>query len=243
MNTTTTKQLKVQRHELKYYISRSDYEYARRLLAEMMQRDAYSPERGYPLRSLYFDDYRDASVTEKLDGIEYRDKYRLRTYDPGLDWVKLERKRKNNNYVAKTSVHLSKDEALQLINGDFHFLRAMDSPGARSIYFDFVRKYLRPVVIVDYIREAYTLPYNNIRVTFDKELVMSTHDLNLFDPNLIMRPVQRDDVVIMEVKYNTALPAWFKDFFQFDSAAMSAISKYTQARIGQMDNWWGLENY
>ena len=33
--------LKVQRHEVKYYISYADYEYARHLLATLMQRDPH----------------------------------------------------------------------------------------------------------------------------------------------------------------------------------------------------------
>lgn len=240
---TTPQPLDVQRHELKYYISRADYEYARSLLGNLMQRDEHSPERGYPIRSLYFDDINDTSVTEKLDGIEYRDKYRLRTYDPTLDWVKLERKRKNNNYVQKTSVRLSKQQARELMNNDYRCLYEMDSPDARALYVDFVKKFLRPVVIVDYVREAYTLPYNDIRITFDKELAANIHDLDMFDTNLSVRPIQRNDVIIMEVKYNTTLPSWFKDFFTFPSATMSAVSKYTQARIGQMDSWLGLANY
>jgi hypothetical protein len=239
----TTQPLQVQRHELKYYISWADYEYARTMLATLMQRDKHSPKRGYPIRSLYFDDICDSAVTEKLDGIEYRDKYRLRTYDPTLDWVKLERKRKNNNYVSKTSVRLSKDQALQLIDSNYQCLYEMDSPDARSLYTDFARKYLKPVVVVDYVREAYTLPYNEIRITFDKQLATNQYDFDMFDPDLSTRSIQRDDVIIMEVKYNVALPSWFPILFSLESATVSAVSKYTQARIGQMDNWLGLANY
>lgn len=241
MNTATP--LKVERHELKYYLSRADYEYARSLLSTLMHRDEHSPERGYPIRSLYFDDIGDASVIEKLDGIEHRDKYRLRTYDPNLDWVKLERKRKNNNYVSKTSVRLSKAEALRLMDNDHEVLYEKDTADARSLYFDFTRKFLKPVIIIDYLREAYTLPYNEIRVTFDKELRINQYDHNLFDPNLETYSIQRDDVIIMEVKFNVALPSWFTPLFNLESATPSAISKYTQGRIGEMDSWLAYENY
>lgn len=238
-----TARLHVDRHELKYYLSYQDYEYARSLLRELMDRDEHSPERGYPIRSLYFDDIAESSVEEKLDGIEFRDKYRLRTYDPALPWVKLERKRKDNNYVRKTSVTLTKAEAIALINGDTSCLLQKETADARSLYYDFTKKYLRPVVVVDYVREAYTLPYNNIRVTFDTKLAASQHDLDMFNPELVTIPLQRDDVIIMEVKYDIALPSWFQTCFHLESATTSAISKYAQARIGQMDSWWGLENY
>jgi hypothetical protein len=240
---TLAKQLKVKRHELKYYLSHSDYEYARGLLRELMQRDEHSPERGYPLRSLYLDDIGESGVVEKLDGVLFRDKYRLRSYGKEYDWLKLERKRKHDNIIDKTSVTLSTKQAKRLLNGDHDVLLEMGTAGARALYFDFKRKYLRPVVVIDYIREAYTLPYNNVRITFDKELRTSTDSLDIFDDNLETNKVQREDTIIMEVKYNVALPSWFKDFFHFDSATSSAISKYTQGRIGQMDSWWGLENY
>ncbi len=240
MNTKEA-QLTVTRHELKYYLSYSDYIVARNILRELMDRDAYSPEEGYPIRSLYFDDIQDASVIEKLDGIELRDKYRLRTYDPKLDWVKLERKSKNNNYVQKTSVRLAKEEAKELIGGNSDVLLSIDTPGARSMYFDFKRKYLRPVVVIDYVREAYTLPFNNIRITFDKTLRYATHNLNLFDEHLETIPLQGEDIIILEIKFDNFLPPMIRDMLPLQSATSSAISKYTQSRITQMDSWWGLQ--
>lgn len=238
-----TTPLCVQRHELKYYVSRQGYEYARTLLRTLMHRDTHSPERGYPIRSLYFDDISDGSVIEKLDGIEFRDKYRLRTYDPKLDWVKLERKRKANSYVTKTSVRLSREEAQKLLAHDHEVLYDLDSNDGRSLYFDFSKKYLRPVIVIDYVREAYTLPYNEIRVTFDKDLSIATHDFNLFDPKLETQRIQRADIIIMEVKYNVCLPSWFTPLLSMESATPSAISKYAQGRIGEMDSWWAYENY
>ncbi len=238
---TTDTPLKVQRHELKYYLSRTDYEYARILLATMMDRDTYSPERGYPIRSLYFDDISDSSVIEKLDGIELRDKYRLRTYDPSLSWVKLERKRKHNNYITKTSIGLTKEEAEQLIALDASILSTKDDSDARSLYVDFTRKMLRPVVLIDYVREAYTLPYNEIRITFDKELRINNYNFDMFDTALPTIPIQQEDIIIMEIKYNVCLPSWITPLLHLESATPSAISKYTQSRIGEMDSWWAYD--
>lgn len=226
--------LNVRRHELKYFLSYADYEYARNILLDIMGADAHSPERGYPLRSLYFDGFDDDSVIEKLDGIEFRDKYRLRSYGSEYPWVKLERKRKNDNYVQKTSVTLSTDEAQQLIDGDTDMLLQHESPGARSIYFDLVRMYRRPVVLIDYMREAYTLPYNEVRITFDKAISASTTNLDMFDWSTETRQIQPNNIIIMEVKYNVALPSWFKDVFRFESATNAAISKYTLSRIGDI---------
>ena len=224
--------LKVQRHELKFYISRSDYEYVRHILSHLMDRDEFQKDdRGYFIRSLYFDDASDSSVEEKLDGIERRDKYRLRIYDPQQNWAKLERKRKVNHYVSKSSVTVSKEEAATMMEGNYDFLLNKKGDAAKSIYFDLSRKYFRPVVIIDYIRDAYKMSYNEIRITFDKHIRTTTADLDLFNENLITHPLQRNDTIIMEIKFNTCLPSWFKDFLKFESNVNTAISKYCYGRM------------
>jgi hypothetical protein len=227
-----SKTLQVKRHEVKFYISYADYEYARSVLAKLMQPDPnQKDERGYFIRSLYFDDIMDSSVEEKLDGIEHRDKYRIRIYDTAQTWAKLERKRKHNHFVNKSSVTLTKDEANALIEGDCDFLLEKESDSARSIYFDFKRKYLRPTVIVDYDREVFLLDYNEIRVTFDKNLRVNTTDFNLFSSEVVTQSLQRPDTIIMEVKFNVCLPSWFPTLLKFDAANAQAISKYCQGRM------------
>jgi len=225
MNNTPA--LNVQRHELKFYISRSDYETAAFLLGQLMQHDENQNEdRGYFIRSLYFDDIANSSVEEKIDGVERRDKYRLRIYGTDQAWAKLERKRKVNQYVNKTSVLVTKAEAEEIMEGNYDCLLEKDDAGARSIFFDLKRKYFRPVVIIDYIRDVYKMDYNQIRITFDKHIRNSTDDLRLYSADVPTQPLQRADTIIMEVKFNVCLPSWFKDFFHFDSAVGMAISKY-----------------
>lgn len=224
--------LYVARHELKFYINRLDYEYCKSLLKHLMKKDNYQKEdNGYFIRSLYFDDISDSAVQEKLDGIERRDKYRLRIYDTDQDWVKLERKRKVNNYVQKTSAIITREEALKMTKGDFDWMPEKNNQSLNSIYYDFKRKYLKPVVIVDYTRDAYMLDYNNIRITFDKALRNDTTDLTLFSPDVKTNPLQRDEVIIMEIKFNHCLPSWFQHLFKLESATASAISKYCQSRM------------
>jgi len=226
------KELEVARHELKYYISRSDYEYAHALLSELMHHDSHQIEKeGYFIRSLYFDDMMENSVEEKLAGVEHRDKYRLRIYEFDQNWAKLERKRKNGNYVQKSTGVITRKEAEELIQGNHDILLNYKVHNLNSIYFDFKRKFLRPVVIVDYIRDVYMLDYNDIRITFDKHLRANDQNLDLFNPEIITEPLQRDEVIIMEIKFNHFLPPWFKDFLRFDSAMSSAISKYCQCRM------------
>ena len=57
-------------------------------------------------------------------------------------------------------------------------------------------------VIVEYEREAYFLPYNNIRITFDKNL----NTYNNFDFNNIEKgtcsPVINERMITLEVKFS-----------------------------------------
>ena len=230
--TNVTTPLNVKRHEIKFYISYADYEHTRHVLSHMMETDPHQADpRGYFIRSLYFDDVYDSSVEEKLDGIEKRDKYRIRIYDTAQQWAKLERKRKHNQYVDKSSVTISRSEAECLINGNADFLLTKNNAAARSIYFDFARKYFRPTVVVDYDREVFILDYNEIRVTFDKQLRVSTSDFDLFSPNLVTQPLQRADTIIVEVKFNVCLPPWFATLLNLDGTTAQAISKYCQGRM------------
>lgn len=224
--------LQVQRHELKYYINRIDYEYCKSVLKHLMKRDSYQQnDVGYFIRSLYLDDTYNNSVQEKLAGIENRDKYRLRIYNFDQEWVKLERKRKHNHYTRKTTAIITKDEALNVIKGNYEDLLNYKHPDTNSLYFDLKQTYFRPVVIVDYIRDAFMLDYNNIRVTFDKHLRNNDQDFNLFSPHIVTEPLQRDEVIIMEIKFNHFLPPWFKNIFKLESVTSSAISKYCQSRM------------
>jgi hypothetical protein len=230
----------VRRHELKFYINRTEYAYACSLLNHLMERDSHQEDAdsGYFIRSLYLDDSSDSSVEEKLAGIEQRDKYRLRIYDFDQDWVKLERKRKLNDFVQKTTVVIDRSQALALIDGDFDPLFENANSKLRSILFDLKQRYLEPVVIVDYDRDVYTLDYNEIRITFDKKLRANTTDLDLFSSDIPTRPLQPDEVIIMEVKFNHFLPPWFPQIFQFEGLVRSAISKYTFSRMGKVEYYF-----
>ena len=129
-------------------------------------------------------------------------------------------------------------KALQMIDGDVDFLLEKDSQSARSIYFDLKRKFIRPKVIVDYDREVYMLDYNDIRVTFDKNIRVNTSDLDLFNPDLETQTLQRPDTIIMEVKFNTCLPSWFSTLLKLDGTTAMAISKYCQGRM-HMREYYG----
>ena len=71
------------RHELKYYISYPEYYKLISRLNVAMEHDLGSgvSEKGYFIRSLYFEDYWNSAYAEKEAGVLMRKKYRIRIYN------------------------------------------------------------------------------------------------------------------------------------------------------------------
>ena len=91
---------------------------------------------------------------------------------------------------------------------------------------------LRPVVLVDYVREAYLHPAEEVRITFDKQLRTGLWSKELFNPYVPTIPPFDQNLMILEVKYNKSLPSYIRDILNTycQGACPSAISKYTWCR-------------
>ena len=98
------------------------------------------------------------------------------------------------------------------------------------MFAEFAAKGLKPVVIVDYMREAYTFPTEDVRVTFDKDIRTAYRGVSLFDFAQPTYPVVDDYAMVMEVKFNAYLPTWIRELIQPVSSVRSAISKYCLCR-------------
>ena len=67
------------RHELKYPISPADALALRQRLRAVMKRDPHMEADGfYTIRSVYFDNYKDKALREKANGVQKREKFRIR---------------------------------------------------------------------------------------------------------------------------------------------------------------------
>ena len=222
---------KVYRHELKYYINRGEAALLSQRLALTMDRDSFADSRGeYHIRSLYFDDFVNSAVTQKMEGIEERRKYRIRIYNYKDDNIKLERKEKQGQYVCKTSLSITPSQCEAIIAGDPAFLLRYKHPLAMDMYYQMRMRLLRPVVVVDYKREAYVHPFEDVRVTLDKDLRSGFSSRAIFNRNLPTVRMMEEYDMILEVKYNNHLPAYFHELIQLGSVQRSAISKYCICR-------------
>ncbi len=221
------------RHELKYVISEGEMTLMSTRLRHTLRQDYFAAKNGgeYFIRSLYFDDPYDSAVWEKSSGIEMRDKYRIRIYNLSDEAIKLERKHKDGQFIKKDSVSLSRSECDQIIAGDPRCLLEREEPFARQMYGVFRTRLLKPKVIVDYTREPYTFPAEDVRVTFDKNVRTALRATELFNPALVTYPVwDLRHCVILEVKFNEYLPAYVASLVQARAAQRTAASKYLFCR-------------
>lgn len=222
--------LKVYRHELKFLLSQIEYENLKYLLAATMNRDENMQSgEDYYIRSLYFDTMNDADYANKIIGISERRKIRLRIYDTETDQVKLEIKNKQSDYSIKETAAISRADARELAMHNYQVLLNYDDSVSRKAYHNLMMHGYLPKVIVDYDREAYLFPIENVRITFDKK-VRAAKESDLFCPDLPMFCVLPEYQVILEVKYDKYLPRHISDILSTIHMQRMSISKYCMAR-------------
>ena len=159
---------KVLRNEFKYEINPLQYQVLKKKVALLLKPDPFAgPEGGYHVRNLYFDDFRNTALWEKLAGVYKRKKYRMRIYKGKDETIKFERKAKLGQYILKDVATLTREEADRIIEGDVDFLSNSENPLLRTLYAETRQNLLRPVVIVEYYREAFYEPVSHVRITFD----------------------------------------------------------------------------
>ena len=219
------------RHELKYFINPAELEALRGRLRGALDMDEHCVDgRPYVIRSLYFDDIDDSAFYDKQAGVMHRDKYRIRIYHFSDKAIFLERKRKMGDLIQKSSVQITRRLCDQLVDGNPAGLYKAQNPLLQDMYVQMRTKLLRPRVIVDYEREAYIHPAEDVRITFDLNLRTALYSRDLFNPKVPTVCPHDRNVEILEVKFNDYLPDYINALLSGVSAERSAVSKYILCR-------------
>lgn len=222
------------RHELKFLVTRTQLEVLRHVIKPVLHLDPNAVKNGgfYHIRSLYFDTVFDDSLYEKYSGVMNRDKYRMRIYNLDGQNIFMECKTKIGTLISKRSVKIPRDLAEQLIAGDPAGLENTRSGLLRDVYREMRTRLMHPVVIVDYEREAYLHPAEEVRITFDTKVRTGLNSIDLFNPEVPTLPVLPNDETVLEVKYNRVLPPYIRDLLSYacPEAVQTAVSKYTLCR-------------
>lgn len=219
------------RHEWKHEIGYIDLLTIRSRLRAVARADPHAADGKYLVRSLYFDSPGDKALREKIDGVNMREKFRIRCYNGEASLIRLEKKSKRGGLSTKLSAALTPEEVQSIIDGKTGWMPgAADRPLVQELYSKMCCERLRAKTIVDYTREPYIYGPGNVRVTFDYDIRTGLGCTDFLNPDCPTVPAG-DAPIILEVKWDAYLPDIIRDAVQTPGRRAGAFSKYAQCRI------------
>lgn len=217
------------RFEYKYPIDLTTYYRLRSALVGLVQPCSYTRsagERGYLVRSLYYDTFDARAYVEKIIGLPDRIKLRVRAYAAQPEQagaVRVELKTRRGLIVRKFSTLLS-------WQGFQRWQRDPDElAGSDPVLIEFRRltllQGLAPNVLVDYRRQAFeTRDGGDVRITFDRDLRFATAQ-TLFPSSAFFRPAT-GPAVLLEIKTANRSPRWLQQILAKLELPSRPHSKY-----------------
>ncbi|MBO6134114.1 MAG: polyphosphate polymerase domain-containing protein [Lachnospiraceae bacterium] len=218
------------RHEWKHIISYADYLAIKSRMNAVAIPDPHAKDGKYLIRSLYMDNMNDKALREKVDGVNMREKFRIRYYNNDTSLIHLEKKSKTNGLGTKFSALLSHEEAQKIVDLDLDWMMDSERPLVKELYCKMISPGLRAKTIVDYTREPFIYAPGNVRVTLDYNIRTGLNCTDFLNPDCVTVPAG-DAPIILEVKWDEFLPSVIRDAVQVPNRRVSAFSKYAQCRV------------
>lgn len=217
------------RHEYKHEINTSDMMAVRHRLRAVAEPDEHAADGRYFIRSLYFDNCSDKVLREKIDGVNHREKFRIRYYNHDISLLHLEKKSRQNGLSAKSVTSLTAEEAQLIAQNQIDFMRLSDRPLVQELYCKMRSQGLFAKTIVDYTREAFVYAPGNVRVTLDYNIRTALCCTDFLNSSCVTIPIPVE--CILEVKWDSFLPSVIRDAVQLTGRHSSSFSKYAACRI------------
>nr|WP_321498250.1 polyphosphate polymerase domain-containing protein [uncultured Methanolobus sp.] len=226
---------KFNRFELKYLLSIEQARELKKQIGAYMLPDQYAWDTGdYVISSLYYDSPGLQCYWEKIDGLKFRKKLRVRIYETEENitedsMVFVEIKQRYDKTIQKRRIAIPYRDAMTLCNErcfpDEYDER--DRPVMEEVLAMIEERNLQPTLITSYFRHAYTgTDYDNgLRITFDSNIRYRINDLDLASKNP-GRYIVSPDRVIMEIKANERVPYWLTELIAQNNYRLVRISKY-----------------
>lgn len=225
------------RFELKYLIPLKTAEAFRQALRTYLVPDQHGGNTGsYPLTSLYYDSPDFKFYWQKVEGIKFRRKLRIRVYGEVASLtpatpVFVEIKQRLDRVTQKRRILLPYQSALSLCN---QRQPQPCQPAERAVMDEMLammEQYnLQPAAIISYQRQAMIgTDYDiGLRVTFDTDLRYNGQVLQLHEyrPNGFMFP---PDWTVMEIKVNERIPYWLTELVAKYNLRLTRVSKYARS--------------
>ena len=214
------------RREVKYLLSREQYEQLRLRMEEYMQLDEFGR---HTINNIYFDTPDFLLIRRSIEKPVYKEKLRLRSYGKVEKDSKafVEIKKKYKSVVYKRRISISYDDAMSyLCEGK----KVMDTQISHEIDY-FMKHYenLQPAVVLTYERQAFFGKEDpDFRMTFDENILWRDYDLSL-TKGVYGTPILSEGQVLMEVKAANALPLWLVKIMSDLHIYKTSFSKYGNA--------------
>ena len=218
------------RHEWKHELNHAQMMAIRSRVSAVLLRDPHTIDGKYLIRSLYFDNDNDKALREKIDGVNRREKFRIRYYNGDTSLIHLEKKSKINGLGTKFSANLSVEQAESIVNGDISWMMDSDNNLIKELYCKMRYQGMKPITIVDYTREPFIYGPGNVRVTFDYDIRTGIKCTDFLNAQCVTVPAG-DAPIILEVKWDAYLPSIIKDLIQEPNVRVGSFSKYAQCRV------------
>jgi len=225
---------KFNRFELKYVLSLQQVEDLKKDLEKYVECDPHWNNWKYRLESLYYDTQDHMHYWEKIEGIKYRRKIRLRRYvtDEPFDDdsnIFVEIKQRIDRVTQKRRVIMTYREAKNLIEQWVYPQKynQKDKDVIDEIYHLSTSQKLLPSSITTYDRQAFFGTQNDIwlRITFDTNVGFMNQNLDLknIQPEGLMVPA---NYCILEVKSDDKIPFWVTELIAHHWLGLIRVSKY-----------------
>ena len=218
------------RHEWKHTLNTADLLVLRTRLRAVMESDPHAINGRYLIRSLYFDNPDDKALREKVDGVNMREKFRIRLYNCDSSVIHLEKKGKRNGLGTKYSANLTAEEAQKIVDGDLEWMLFSEKPLVQELYCKMRYQRMKPRTIVDYTREPFIFRPGNVRVTLDYDIRTGLSCTDFLNPEAITIPAG-DAPILLEVKWDEFLPSIIRDAVSIPDRRVGSFSKYAQCRL------------
>lgn len=224
------------RYEIKYLAAERDVPRLRGALAAHMASDEFSPVGGYPVTSLYYDTRNLRFYWEKIEGLRFRRKLRVRLYGPPSEAtdespVFVEIKQRVNRVTQKRRIRVPYAQARLLCDER----RPIEHDDRQRAFVGEVSTLvgnldLVPTVTTGYLREAFvgTEADLGLRVTIDHRVHGRDRDFG-FASTSENRFIIPPHLCIVEIKANERVPYWVTDLTARLDMSVARISKYCQS--------------
>lgn len=225
------------RHEIKFLVGVRSLPALCGELEEHLAPDAHHGSEGFGVRSIYYDTTDLRFYWERVEGLRFRRKLRIRHYghEEIVDEtpVFVEVKQRVGRVTQKRRVGLPHHAALRLCDGRERIEyagRGVDDVLVEEVLRLVCALELRPVTMTLFRRRAFSGRDADLglRVTVDTRVRGRDRDLR-FSENSEDRFIVPPSLAVVEVKVNDRVPRWLRDLTARHDLSAVHLSKYCQS--------------